>query len=222
MPKGTRPRATVDWDGCLKRLTAGAKTLKVRTSPQARACMVDYLKHLETWNASYNLTAVRDPEEMVVRHLLDSLAAAPYIKGDTVADVGTGPGLPGIPLALAQPGKAYTLIESNGKKAAFLRHAVRTLALQNVTVVQERSDDYRPRGGFDTVICRAFAETDLALKMAGHLCVPGGRFVLLKGRDPAEELKQISGAFRVAEVVSLQVPELEAERHIAVLEPGLL
>ncbi len=222
MPKPTKARAIVDWDGCLKRLTAGARSLKVRTSPEARAAMIDFLKHLETWNASYNLTAVRAPEDMVVRHLLDSLAAAPYVKGDSVADVGSGPGLPGIPLALAQPGKRYTLIESNAKKAAFLRHIVRSLKLQNVSVVQERSDDYRSRGGFDTVICRALAETELALKMAGHLCAPGGRFVLLKGRDPAEELQQISGAFRVAEVASISVPELEAQRHIAVLEPGLL
>ena len=167
--KPAKTRASVDWDACLKRLTAGARVLKVRTSPDARTTMIDYLKHLETWNASYNLTAVRDPSDMVVRHLLDSLAAAPYIHGDTVADVGTGPGLPGIPLALAQPTKRYTLIESNGKKAAFLRHIVRTLKLPNVAVVQERSDDYKPRGGFDTVICRALAEADLAIKMAGHL-----------------------------------------------------
>lgn len=215
-------RASVDWDVCLKRLTAGARKLKVRTSPAARAVMIDYLKHLESWNASYNLTAVREPEDMVVRHLLDSLAAAPYIRGDTVADVGSGPGLPGIPLSLAQPGKAFTLIESNGKKAAFLRHVVRTLPLHNVTVVQERSDDYQPKGGFDTVICRALAEAALALKMAGHLCAPDGRFLLMKGRDPAQELEDLSGAFRVVEVAALRVPELDAQRHIAVIEPGLL
>lgn len=222
MTKPRDTRATVDWEGCLKRLTAGARSLKVRTSPEARATMIDYLKHLESWNSSYNLTAVRDPADMVVRHLLDSLAAAPYIHGETVADIGTGPGLPGIPLALAQPTKKFTLVESNGKKAAFLRHVVRTLALPNVVVVQERSDDFQPKTAFDTVICRALAEAALALKMGGHLCAPSGRFVLMKGRDPATELEASLGAFRVVEVANIAVPELDAQRHIVVLEPGLL
>lgn len=215
-------RATVNWDACQKRLTAGARKLKVRTSPVAREAMVDYLKQLESWNNSYNLTAVRAPEDMVVRHLLDSLAAAPYVQGNTVADVGSGPGLPGIPLALAQPGKTFTLVESNGKKAAFLRHVVRKLNLTNVNVVQERSDDYQLRPGFDTVICRALAAAGLAVKMAGHLCAPQGRFVLMKGRDPAPELEDLPGGFRVSELASIDVPELDAQRHIVVLEPGLL
>lgn len=215
-------RATVNWDECLKRLTAGGRALKLRTSPAARAAMMDYLKQLESWNNSYNLTAVRAPEDMVVRHLLDSLAVAPYIKGDTVADVGSGPGLPGIPLALAQPRKTFTLIESNGKKAAFLRHVVRKLELANVSIVQERSDDYQPRPGFDTVICRALAATGLAVKMAGHLCAPHGRFVLMKGRDPTPELEDLPDGFRVSEMANVDVPELDAQRHVVVLEPGLI
>ncbi|MES1943999.1 glucose-inhibited division protein B [Salinisphaera sp. PC39] len=216
------PRATVDWEGCLKRLTEGARALRVRTSPAARETLIDYLKQLESWNRTYNLTAVRKPADMVVRHLLDSLAAAPYIAGDSVADIGSGAGLPGIPLALALPRKSFTLVESNGKKAAFLRHVVRTLALDNVDVVQRRSEDYRPARGFDTVVCRAFAAADEAVRLAGHLCAPDGRFVLMKGRDPAAELAALPAGFRVLESAAVTVPGLDAERHIVVLGPGLL
>lgn len=215
-------RATVDWDGCLRTLTAGARALKVRTSPEARAAMIDYLKQLEAWNGTYNLTAVRRPEDMVVRHLLDSLAVLPYLAGDEIADAGSGAGLPGIPLALARPGKRVALIESNGKKAAFLRHAVRTLSLGNVSVVQQRVEDYKPARGYDSVVCRAFATAGAAVHLAGHLCRPGGRMVLMKGRDPAPELNDLPAGFRVGEVAGVTVPGLDAERHVVVLEPGLL
>lgn len=215
-------RATVDWDGCLKRLTAGARALKVRSAPAARATMIDYLKQLEAWNGSYNLTAVRNPEDMVVRHLLDSLAAAPFMTGKRIADIGSGPGLPGIPLALAQPAKHYTLVESVGKKAAFLRHTVRTLSLSNVAVVQQRSDDYQPKQRFDTVVCRALASVELALRMAGHLCAPSGRLVMLKGRDPTPELEELPAGFIVKNVTATTTPGLESQRHIVVIEPGLL
>lgn len=215
-------RATVDWDGCLRTLTAGARSLKLRTSPEARAAMIDYLKQLEAWNGTYNLTAVRRPEDMVVRHLLDSLTVLPYLAGDEIADIGSGAGLPGIPLALARPGKRVTLIESNGKKAAFLRHAVRALSLGNVTVIQQRVEDYKPARGYDSVVCRAFATANAAVHLAGHLCRPGGRMVLMKGRDPASELGELPAGFRVGEVASVTVPGLDAERHIVALEPGLL
>lgn len=215
-------RASVDWDGCLRTLTEGARALKVRTSPGARASMIDYLKQLEAWNDTYNLTAVRRVEDMVVRHLLDSLAAAPYLEGEEIVDVGSGAGLPGIPLALARPGKRVTLVESNGKKAAFLRHVVRTLAPGNVEVVQERAESYRPQRAFTTVICRAFATAAQTLHLTGHLCAPSGRVVLMKGRDPAPELENLPAGFRVAEVTPVAVPGLDAERHIAVIEPGLL
>lgn len=215
-------RASVDWDACLAELTAGARVLRVRTSKDARAAMIDYLKHLESWSGTYNLTAVRQPEAMVVRHLLDSLSAAPYLQGDSFVDVGSGAGLPGIPLALARPNKTAALVESSGKKAAFIRHVVRALSMSGVEVVQSRSEDYRPAQGFTTVICRAFASVPQALYLAGHLCAPGGRVVLMKGRDPTEELAERPAGFRVREVSALTVPGLDAERHVAVLEPGLL
>lgn len=216
------PRASVDWEACLAELSAGARALNSRSSEAARTAMIDYLKHLESWGNTYNLTAVRQPEAMVVRHLLDSLAALPYLDGDSFVDVGTGAGLPGIPLALARPKKHAVLVESNGKKTAFLRHVVRTLGVGNVEVVQSRSEDYAPGRGFGTVICRAFATAPQTLYLAGHLCAPGGRVVLMKGRDPSDELAALPDGFRVREVSALTVPGLDAERHIAVLEPGLL
>ncbi|MDT0619233.1 16S rRNA (guanine(527)-N(7))-methyltransferase RsmG [Salinisphaera sp. P385] len=221
----TAPRragASVDWQACLDTLTRGARTLKVRTSAESRQAMIDYLKHLESWNRTYNLTAVREPSNMVVRHLLDSLSVVPYLAGQRFADVGTGPGLPGIPIALARPGKAVVLVESNRKKAAFLRHVVRVLGLDNVEVVQQRVESWYPPASFDTVICRAFAAAPLALKSLGHLCGPAGQVLLMKGRDPAPELDELPDGFRVAATHELSVPGLDAARHLVVVEPGLL
>lgn len=212
----------MDWDACLAELTAGARALGVRSSQAARAAMIDYLRHLESWSGTYNLTAVRQPEAMVVRHLLDSLAAAPYLQGGTFADVGSGAGLPGIPLALARPKKTAALVESSGKKAAFMRHVARALPVDNMGVVQARSEDHRPAQGYASVICRAFASVPQTLYLAGHLCAPGGRLVLMKGRDPSAELADLPEGFRVRDVTAVSVPGLEAERHIAVLEPGLI
>lgn len=218
----TKPRASVDWEGCLRTLAEGARVLKVRTTPEARAALIEYLKQLESWNGTYNLTAVRRPEDMVVRHLLDSLAAIPFLAGDDIVDVGSGAGLPAFAIALARPGKRVTSVESNGKKAAFQRHAIRALGVTNVTVVQQRAEDYKPARGFETVICRAFAAAGDTVRLAGHLCRPGGRMVLMKGRDPAPELSALPDGFRVVEVTPIRVPGLDAERHVAVLEPGLL
>ncbi len=221
----TAPRhagASVDWQACLDTLTRGARALKVRTSAESRQAMIDYLKHLESWNRTYNLTAVREPADMVVRHLLDSLSVVPYLTGQRFADVGTGPGLPGIPIALARPGKAVVLVESNRKKAAFLRHVVRVLGLDNVEVIQQRVESWHPPASFDTVICRAFAAAPLALKSLGHLCGPAGQVLLMKGRDPAPELDELPDGFRVAATHELSVPGLDAARHLVVVEPGLL
>ncbi|MDN5939705.1 MAG: 16S rRNA (guanine(527)-N(7))-methyltransferase RsmG, partial [Salinisphaera sp.] len=155
-------------------------------------------------------------------HLLDSLAALPGVQGGRVADIGSGAGLPGIPIALARPAKSMILVESNGKKAAFLRHAARVLALDNVSVVQDRVESFHPSEPFTTVVCRAFAAAGETLYRCGHLCVGRGRVVLLKGRDPTEELAKLPAGFRVATVESVCVPGLGAERHVAVVEPGLL
>lgn len=217
----TRP-ASADWDACLAQLSDGMRTLGVRSSPATRAAMIEYLQQLAAWGRTYNLTAVRDPEAMVVRHLLDSLAAAPWLHGKSFVDIGAGAGLPGIPLALVQPKYSVALVESSRKKTAFMRHVLRALDLGSVEVVQKRCEDYAPGHRFDTVICRAFASAAQTVYLAGHLCAPGGRIVLMKGRDPSAELAELPGDFLVREVEAVTVPGLDAERHITVLEPGLI
>lgn len=214
--------AMTDWGACEQRLAAGIETLGVDVSAEARDQLIAYLRELSTWNATYNLTAVRDPLAMVTRHLLDSLAVLDFVTGAAVADIGSGPGLPGLVIAIVRPRMAVTVVEANRKKAAFLRHARRRLALDNVNVVQERVESWQAPEKFDCVICRAFAAADECARLAGHLVAPGGRFLLMKGRDPAGELTDLPLDFRHVDTVSLAVPGLEAERHLAILEPGLI
>ncbi|GAB3673464.1 16S rRNA (guanine(527)-N(7))-methyltransferase RsmG [Salinisphaera aquimarina] len=214
--------AMTDWSACEKRLAAGVDTLGLAVSAKAQAQLIAYLKELVAWNATYNLTAVRDPLAMVTRHLLDSLAVLDFVTGKSVADVGSGPGLPGFVLAIARAGLKVTLVETNGKKAAFLRHVRRRLGLANVEIVQARVEDWQPEARFDCVICRAFAAADECARLCGHLIAPGGRFLLMKGRDPAAELADLPLDFRHVDTVALAVPGLEAQRHLAILEPGLI
>ena len=181
----------------------------------AQAKLLAYLDLLAKWNRTYNLTAVRDPGEMVSRHLLDSLAVLPYMHGKSLADLGSGAGLPGIPLAIARPDVAVTLVESNGKKTRFLREAVRSLPLSNVTVDQARVQD--ATGAFDTITARAFASLPDMLAWAGHLLAPNGRWLALKGRADPAELGVASSGFRVIAVHHLQVPGTDGERCVVEL-----
>lgn len=214
--------AMTDWEACDQRLAEGIEALGIDVPQKARAQLIVYLRELSTWNATYNLTAVRDPLAMVTRHLLDSLGVLDFVTGTAVADVGSGAGLPGFVIAIARPRMAVTLIESNGKKAAFMRHARRRLGLDNVTVAQERVESWRPEAKFDSVICRAFAAAGDCARLAGHLVAPGGRFLLMKGRDPAAELADLPLDFRHVDTVALQIPGLDAARHLTILEPGLI
>ncbi len=174
--------------------------------------MLAYLDLLAKWNRAYNLTAVRDPGEMVSRHLLDSLAALPYLHGETLADLGSGAGLPGIPLAIARPDIHVTLIESTGKKARFLHEAVRSLPLENVTVEQARVQGVT--GAFDTIIARAFASLADMLAAGGHLLALGGRWLALKGHVEPGEIMAIPSAFCVVAVHPLRIPGSTAERCV--------
>ncbi|MDE2407944.1 MAG: 16S rRNA (guanine(527)-N(7))-methyltransferase RsmG [Xanthomonadaceae bacterium] len=179
------------------------------------APLLDYLALLVRWNATYNLTAIRDPREMLVKHLLDSLAMQPHVRGlKTLADLGTGPGLPGIPLAIATPALQVTLVESNGKKARFLREAVRQLQLHNVQVVQSRIEAFHPDARFDAITARALATLPLILELGGHLPGPDGRLLAMKGVLPAEEIAALPAGWRLAGTHPLTVPGLGAERHL--------
>ena len=197
------------------RLEQGVAALGLTLPAGAAERLLDYQALLERWNAAYNLTAIRDPAEMVTRHLLDSLAILPYVQGETLADLGTGPGLPGIPLAIAAPGRQILLVDSNGKKVRFLREAIRALQLDGVRAVQSRVEDVE--GTFDCITARAFASLADMLGWGGHLLAPGGVWLAMKGKAPDEELPGVPSGFAVRGIHSLAVPGLDAERSLVVL-----
>ncbi|MDG2107153.1 MAG: 16S rRNA (guanine(527)-N(7))-methyltransferase RsmG [Woeseiaceae bacterium] len=177
------------------------------------------IDELERWNRKINLTAIRGKKDMITSHLLDSVVAAPFIIGKSVLDVGTGPGFPGLPLAIVQPERHFTLLDSNNKKIMFVEHVARLLGLDNVIVIQSRVEDYAPGHGFDTVIVRALASLPRLMEIAGHHVREDGVFVALKGRYPEEELEQLNQLrllWRHA-VIELNVPGLEEESRHAVL-----
>lgn len=179
--------------------------------------LLDYLALLQRWNAAYNLTAIRDPREMLAKHLLDSLAMHPFVGDERLADLGTGPGLPGIPLAIAKPGLRVALVESNGKKARFLREAVRQLGLDNASVVESRAEAYDAPGDFDAISARALDRLAGILAVGGHLLKPDGRLLAMKGPRVDEEVAELGPEWRLQGVHPLHVPGLEAERHLVVV-----
>ncbi len=201
-----------------QRLRQGLQSMGIELPPGTEGRLLDYLQLLEKWNRAYNLTAVRDPDQMIGRHLLDSLAVLPFVHGPRVLDVGTGAGLPGIPLALARPRLDFTLLDSNAKKTRFVTQAVHVLGMANVTVVQTRAEAFEPLQPFDTVIARALASIPDMLAATRHLCAPGGRWLAMKGVFPQEELTGIPAEY-TAEVRPLRVPGLEAARHVVIIEP---
>jgi 16S rRNA (guanine527-N7)-methyltransferase len=206
-------------DPLARQLDDGLAQLHAPLAPEARRQLLDFLRLLARWNDTYNLTAVRDPAQMVTRHLLDSLAILPHLRGPRVLDIGTGPGLPGIPLAIARPELSFTLLDAIAKKTQFVTQAIGELRLKNVDVVQTRVENYRPAQKFDTLVSRAFASMADMLVAARHLCGPHGRFLAMKGTYPEEEMAAIPAEFVVQEVVALKVPGLEAARHLVILVP---
>lgn len=177
-----------------------------------------YLALMLRWNAAYNLTAIRDPRDMVVKHLLDSLAMAPAVAAlPTLADLGTGPGLPGIPLAIATPGLRVTLVESNGKKARFMREALRQLGLKDARVAESRIEAFAEPGAYDAITARALATLPLILELGGHLLKPGGVLLAMKGVRPDEEIAALPEGWEVRAVEPMAVPGLAAERHMVVI-----
>ncbi|WP_371375472.1 16S rRNA (guanine(527)-N(7))-methyltransferase RsmG [Thalassotalea aquiviva] len=176
--------------------------------------LVAYVQLLDKWNKAYNLTSVRDPEEMLVKHILDSLMNGPYLQGQRFIDVGTGPGLPGIPLAILYPEKNFVLLDSLGKRITFLRQVVFQLKLDNVTPVLSRVEEYQPEQPFDGVLSRAFASLEDMLTWCHHLVDQAGAFYALKGQYPQDELASLPQGFALNDSYVLDVPELEGERHL--------
>jgi 16S rRNA (guanine527-N7)-methyltransferase len=200
-------------------LKAGVAALGLALPAGAEATLLAYLALLDKWNRVYNLTAVRDAERMVSHHLLDSLAAVPYYKGETVLDVGSGGGLPGIPLAIARPELRVTLIDSIAKKTAFLLQAKAELGLGNVQVITSRVEDFRPEAQFDVITSRAFSDLKEFVTLTRHLLKPSGRWLAMKGLLPHEEIATLPDWVKVSANHELAVPGLEASRHMIVLEP---
>jgi 16S rRNA (guanine527-N7)-methyltransferase len=198
-----------------ERITA----LELDLSLEAGSRLLEHLAMVQKWNRVHNLTAIRDPEVMLAAHVLDSLAVVPYITGPRIADIGSGAGFPGIPLALAHPDWQITLIESNHKKAAFLQQVRIDLQLKNVRVVNRRAEEFQVTEGFDAVISRAFASLADFTGVAGHLCLRhGSRLAAMKGVYPHEELLQLPVRFAVEKVLPITVPGLEAKRHLVIIK----
>ena len=195
-------------------LARGCEQLGVAREAELQTRLLDYLELLIKWNRAYNLTAVRDPQQMVIRHLLDSLAIAPHLLGERLIDVGTGGGLPGVPMAILFPEREFHLLDSNGKKTRFLFQVKTALALDNMTAHQARVEAFQDEPAFETVLSRAFASLEDMVTGCRHLLAPGGRFLAMKGTFPEEEMAAVATQCRIDAVHELQVPGLEEQRHL--------
>lgn len=201
----------------INKLSSLLKAANISLTDQQKQQLVGYVELLHKWNKAYNLTSVRDPQQMLVRHILDSVVVEPHLQGERFIDVGTGPGLPGIPLAIVRPQSHFTLLDSLGKRVRFLRQVQHELALTNVTPVQSRVEEYPSEPPFDGVISRAFASLEDMLTWCHHLPGPEGRFYALKGVRPDDEIAALPAGFKVEKIQPLQVPELDGERHLVVI-----
>ena len=180
--------------------------------------LVSLVEQLDKWNKAYNLTSVRNPEQMLTRHIVDSLVVSPYLQGNKFIDVGTGPGLPGLPLAIANPDKLFVLLDSLGKRTRFIRQVCHQLKIDNVQAVQCRVEDFTEQNNcFDGVLSRAFASLNDMLKWCHHLPTSNGKYYALKGQYPQQELDELAQQYKIDDVQQLLVPGVEGERHIVIL-----
>ncbi|MFN2308728.1 MAG: 16S rRNA (guanine(527)-N(7))-methyltransferase RsmG [Gammaproteobacteria bacterium] len=201
-------------------LTCGLNEAGLELEAQAQAGLLDYVALLVKWNRVYNLTSVRKPQDMLTRHILDSLVVLPYVKGPRVLDVGTGAGLPGLVLAIARPQWQVVLLDSSNKKLRFVRQAISDLALDNATVEHVRIEDYRPAALFDTIISRAFSSLGEMHTHCARLCAADGHLLAMKGVYPLAEVESLSDPGVVLAAHALRVPGLDAQRHLLELRPS--
>jgi 16S rRNA (guanine527-N7)-methyltransferase len=195
-------------------LIAGAAELGIELSEHQASQLIRLLDELDDWNQRMNLTAIRERGAQITKHLLDSLSVQPFLQGERVLDVGTGAGFPGLPLAIVNPQRQFTLLDSTAKKLKFIEHAATLLSLPNVQTVHTRAENFRPPERFDIVVSRAVGPIEQFVKWAGHLCVGGGRLLAMKGRDPAAELAKLPSGWKLAAIHRLNVPALDEERHL--------
>jgi 16S rRNA (guanine527-N7)-methyltransferase len=198
-------------------LASGAKQIGFELQPGAAESLLRLIDELELGNAQFNLTAIRDRPGMLSKHVLDSLSLQPHLRGERVADVGTGAGFPGLALAIVNPQRRFTLIEATGKKARFVEQTAARIGTENVLVVHSRAENYRPFELFDTVVARALSSLADFVAYAGHLCAPGGRLLAMKGKRPDDEIAALPRSFRTLAVHRLKVPGLTGERHLVEL-----
>ncbi len=203
----------------LELLAAGVRDIGIAADPQSVAALLRLVDELELGNAQFNLTAIRDRLGMLHKHVLDSLSLQPYLHGNRVADIGTGAGFPGLPLAIVNPQRRFTLVEATGKKARFAAQTAQRLGCANVHIEHARAENYRPFELFDTVVARALSSLADFAAYAGHLCAPDGRLLAMKGKRPDEEISALPKSFRVLAVHRLKVPGLDDERHLVELSP---
>jgi 16S rRNA (guanine527-N7)-methyltransferase len=200
-------------------LTAGARAIGITLDSSRCETLLSLVDELELGNAQFNLTAIRDRPGMLYKHVLDSLSLQPYLRGTRIADIGTGAGFPGLPLAIVDPQRRFALVEATGKKARFAEQTAQRLGADNVQVVHTRAENYRPFELFDTVMARALSSLADFAAYAGHLCAPDGRLLAMKGKRPDEEISALPKSFRVLAVHRLRVPGLDDERHLVELSP---
>lgn len=203
-------------------LTRGSTEQGLKLTAEVCEKLLSYLNLLDKWNRIYNLTAIREEEKVVSYHLLDSLAVLPFVPTGRLLDVGSGAGLPGLPLAMVNPDLQVTLLDSNHKKSAFQRQATAELGLRNVQVVSERAENYQPLEKFNTIISRAFADLTTFVEVTNHLIRSDGTYLAMKGVYPNEELEQLSSKANLQSVERLHVAGLNAERHLVILRPARL
>lgn len=199
-------------------LAAGIEQLELKLPPGAQEKLLAFLELLRKWNKVYNLTAIRQPEQMVSHHLLDSLAVLPYLWRGSWLDVGCGAGIPGLVLAIAQPEWQFTLLDSNSKKSGFVQQAAIDLGLDNVTVCCARAENWQAKEKFDGIISRAFANIADFTSATRHLLASGGRWAAMKGDPSQEELRQLPEGMEIEQIISLEVPGLDAARCLVVLK----
>jgi 16S rRNA (guanine527-N7)-methyltransferase len=204
----------------LASLRAGARSFGLKLEAAQAEALLSLIDELERANAAFNLTAIRDRPGMLTKHVLDSLSVQPHLSGARIADVGTGAGFPGLPLAIVNPARRFTLIEATGKKARYVRETAGLLKLDNVEVANTRAELYRPAAPFDLVIARALSSLAGFVAHAGHLCARGGRLLAMKGKRPDQEIAALPRSFRVAGVHRIALPGLDDERHLVELSPA--